>query len=93
SVEDIEDSKDISEDDKDYADNEKKNDDEKENDSEDISSENLNISVLEMERDLLPKVIATFDEMITSTDEALILRKNSKHSSNKLEIYTIKYGL
>ncbi|MGL9726434.1 MAG: RNA polymerase sigma factor region1.1 domain-containing protein, partial [Wolbachia sp.] len=85
SIENIEDSKDISEDDKDYADNEKKNDDEKENNSEDASSENLNVSILEMERDLLPKVIAAFDEMITSADEVLILRKNSKRSPNKLE--------
>lgn len=83
SVEDIEDSKDISEEDDD--DNEKKNDDEKENDSEDASSENLNVSVLEMERDLLPKVIAAFDEIIISADKALILRKNSKHSSNERE--------
>ncbi|KLT22231.1 RNA polymerase sigma factor RpoD [Wolbachia endosymbiont of Armadillidium vulgare str. wVulC] len=71
---------DIPEDAKDCVD-----DDEKGNESEDISSVNLNISVLEMESDLLPKVIMALDEIITLTNEALILKKNSKSFSSELE--------
>lgn len=61
------------------------NDDEKGNESEDISSANLNISVLEMESDLLPKVITALDEIIALTNEALVLKKSSKDFSNELE--------
>ncbi|QDW09006.1 RNA polymerase sigma factor RpoD [Wolbachia pipientis] len=61
------------------------NDDEKGNESEDISSANLNISVLEMESDLLPKVITVLDEIIALTNEALVLKKSSKDFSNELE--------
>ncbi|WP_049973616.1 RNA polymerase sigma factor RpoD [Wolbachia endosymbiont of Muscidifurax uniraptor] len=63
----------------------KKSDDEKDGNNEDISSVNLNVSILEMESDLLPKVIVALDEIITLTNEALILRKNSKNFSNELE--------
>ncbi|WP_264374803.1 MULTISPECIES: RNA polymerase sigma factor RpoD [unclassified Wolbachia] len=70
---------------KDYVDDEEKGNDEKGNESEDISSANLNISVLEMESDLLPKVITALDEIITFTNEALVLKKNSKDFSNELE--------
>ncbi|WP_065095295.1 MULTISPECIES: RNA polymerase sigma factor RpoD [unclassified Wolbachia] len=63
----------------------KKSDDEKDGNNEDISSVNLNVSILEMESDLLPKVIVALDEVITLTNEALILRKNSKNFSNELE--------
>ena len=59
---------------KDYVDDEEKGNDEKGNESEDISSANLNISVLEMESDLLPKVITALDEIITLTNEALVLK-------------------
>lgn len=69
---------------KDYVDDEEKGNDEKGNESEDISSANLNISVLEMESDLLPKVITALDEIITLTNEALVLKKNSKDFSNEL---------
>lgn len=88
SAEDVEDSKDISEDAEYCSDDEKdskKSDDEKDGDNEDISSVNLNVSILEMESDLLPKVIVALDEVITLTNEALILRKNSKNFSNELE--------
>ena len=70
---------------KDYVDDEEKGNDENGNESEDISSANLNISVLEMESDLLPKVITALDEIITLTNEALVLKKNSKDFSNELE--------
>ncbi|WP_265038648.1 RNA polymerase sigma factor RpoD [Wolbachia endosymbiont (group A) of Lasioglossum morio] len=63
----------------------KKSDDEKDGNNEDINSVNLNVSILEMESDLLPKVIVALDEIITLTNEALILRKNSKNFSNELE--------
>lgn len=76
---------DIPEDAKDCVDDEEKGNDEKGNESEDISSVNLNISVLEMESDLLPKVIMALDEIITLTNEALILKKNSKSFSSELE--------
>lgn len=88
SAEDVEDSKDISEDAEYCSDDEKdskKSDDEKDGNNEDISSVNLNVSILEMESDLLPKVIVALDEVITLTNEALILRKNSKNFSNELE--------
>ncbi|MGL9758214.1 MAG: RNA polymerase sigma factor RpoD [Wolbachia sp.] len=88
SAEDVEDSEDVSEDAKYCSDDEKdskKSDNEKDGDNEDISSANLNVSILEMESDLLPKVIIALDEMITLTNEALILRKNSKNFSNELE--------
>ncbi|WP_250296095.1 RNA polymerase sigma factor RpoD [Wolbachia endosymbiont of Oedothorax gibbosus] len=88
SAEDVEDSKDISEDAKDdeycVGDGEK-GDDEKESDNEDINSASLNVSILEMESDLLPKVIVALDEIITLANEALVLRKNSKDSSDELE--------
>ncbi|GFY65263.1 RNA polymerase sigma factor RpoD [Trichonephila inaurata madagascariensis] len=63
----------------------KKSDDEKDGDNEDVNSANLNVSILEMESDLLPKVIVALDEIITLTNEALVLRKNSKDSSDELE--------
>ncbi|WP_253302944.1 RNA polymerase sigma factor RpoD [Wolbachia endosymbiont of Psylliodes chrysocephala] len=88
SAEDVEDSEDVSEDAECCSDDEKdskKSDDEKDGDNEDISSINLNVSILEMESDLLPKVIVALDEVITLTNEALILRKNSKNFSNELE--------
>ncbi|MFJ5423401.1 RNA polymerase sigma factor RpoD [Wolbachia endosymbiont of Drosophila barbarae] len=88
SAEDVEDSEDVSEDAEYCSDDEKdskKSDDEKNGNNEDISSVNLNVSILEMESDLLPKVIVALDEIITLTNEALILRKNSKNFSNELE--------
>ncbi|WP_065094472.1 RNA polymerase sigma factor RpoD [Wolbachia endosymbiont of Nomada panzeri] len=88
SAEDVEDSEDVSEDAEYCSDDEKdskKSDDEKDGNNEDISSVNLNVSILEMESDLLPKVIVALDEVITLTNEALILRKNSKNFSNELE--------
>lgn len=74
SAEDVEDSEDVSED-AEYC-----SDDEKDGNNEDISSVNLNVSILEMESDLLPKVIVALDEIITLTNEALILRKILKIS-------------
>ncbi|MFP3026255.1 MAG: RNA polymerase sigma factor RpoD [Wolbachia sp.] len=88
SAEDVEDSEDVSEDAECCSDDEKdskKSDDEKDGDNEDINSANLNVSILEMESDLLPKVIVALDEIITLTNEALVLRKNSKNSSDELE--------
>lgn len=88
SAEDVEDSEDVSEDAKYCSDDEKdskKSDDEKDGDNEDVNSANLNVSILEMESDLLPKVIVALDEIITLTNEALVLRKNSKDSSDELE--------
>ncbi|MGL5029170.1 MAG: sigma-70 family RNA polymerase sigma factor, partial [Wolbachia pipientis] len=88
SAEDVEDSEDVSEDAEYCSDDEKdskKSDDEKDGNNEDISSVNLNVSILEMESDLSPKVIVALDEIITLTNEALILRKNSKNFSNELE--------
>lgn len=88
SAEDVEDSEDVSEDAEYCSDDEKdskKSDDEKDGNNEDISSVNLNVSILEMESDLLPKVIVALDEIITLTNAALILRKNSKNFSNELE--------
>ncbi|QCB62268.1 RNA polymerase sigma factor RpoD [Wolbachia endosymbiont of Drosophila mauritiana] len=70
---------------RDCVNDEEKINDEKGNESEDISSANLNISVLEMESDLLPKVITALDEIIALTNEALVLKKNSKDFSNELE--------
>ncbi|GFR09038.1 RNA polymerase sigma factor RpoD [Trichonephila clavata] len=88
SAEDVEDSEDVSEDAEYCSDDEKdskKSDDEKDGNNEDISSVNLNVSILEMESDLLPKVIVALDEIITLTNKALVLRKNSKDSSDELE--------
>ncbi|WP_425386333.1 RNA polymerase sigma factor RpoD [Wolbachia endosymbiont (group A) of Barypeithes pellucidus] len=88
SAEDVEDSEDVSEDAEYCSDDEKdskKSDDEKDGDNEDISSVNLNVSILEMESDLLPKVIVALDEIITLANEAFVLRKNSKDSSDELE--------
>ncbi|WP_374698196.1 RNA polymerase sigma factor RpoD [Wolbachia endosymbiont (group B) of Limnophora tigrina] len=91
SAEDVENSEDVSGDaeDDEYCSNDEKDskkiDDEKDSDNEDINSANLNVSILEMESDLLPKVIVALDEIITLTNEALVLRKNSKDSSDELE--------
>lgn len=65
---------------RDCVNDEEKGNDEKGNESEDISSANLNISVLEMESDLLPKVITALDEIIALTNEALVLKKILKIS-------------
>ncbi len=79
SAEDVEDSEDVSEN-AEYC-----SDDEKDSNNEDVNSANLHVSILEMESDLLPKVIVALDEIITLTNEALVLRKNSKNSSDELE--------
>ncbi|QIT36175.1 RNA polymerase sigma factor RpoD [Wolbachia endosymbiont of Brugia pahangi] len=82
SIEDDKDSENVSEGTKDdeYCEDDeidsKKGNDEKENSNEDINSANLNVSILEMENDLLPKVIVALDEIITLADEALTLRKD-----------------
>lgn len=83
-VEDIEDSNNISE--VDNTDN-KKDDDEQENSNEDISSTNLNVSILEMENDLLPKVIGALNEIITLANEALVLKKNSSNELAYKNLY------
>ncbi len=88
SAEDVEDSEDVSENAEYCSDDEKdskKSDDEKDGNNEDVNSANLHVSILEMESDLLPKVIVALDEIITLTNEALVLRKNSKNSSDELE--------
>ncbi len=61
--------------------------DEKENSNEDINSANLNVSILEMENDLLPKVIVALDEIITLADEALTLRKDPSSGLRYQNLY------
>ncbi|MGL9732576.1 MAG: RNA polymerase sigma factor RpoD [Wolbachia sp.] len=87
--EDFEDSEDIK-DDEHCEDDEivnKKGDDEQESGNEDISSANLNVSILEMESDLLPKVIVALDEIITLANEALKLKKNFHSESRYEDLY------
>ncbi|MGL9717866.1 MAG: RNA polymerase sigma factor RpoD [Wolbachia sp.] len=89
SAEDFEDSEDAKDDERcedDEAGN-KKGDDEQESGNEDINSANLNVSILEMESDLLPKVIVALDEIITLANEALTLRKNSPSESGYEDLY------
>ncbi|MFP3035463.1 MAG: RNA polymerase sigma factor RpoD [Wolbachia sp.] len=89
SAEDFEDSEDAKDDEHcedDKASN-KKGDDEQESGNEDINSANLNVSILEMESDLLPKVIVALDEIITLANEALTLRKNSPSESGYEDLY------
>ncbi|WCR57764.1 RNA polymerase sigma factor RpoD [Wolbachia endosymbiont of Ctenocephalides felis wCfeJ] len=99
-IEDIEDSEDISEnaqdsdhceddetDDKDDNTDNTKDDDKQKSSNEDISSTNLNVSILEMESDLLPKVIVALDEIITLANEALALRKNSSSKLACKDLY------
>lgn len=64
---------------------EESSDDDEGSDNEDANSANLNVSILEMESDLLPKVISTLDEIIDLTNKALALKQSSKNSSNNLE--------
>ncbi|MDD9331915.1 MAG: RNA polymerase sigma factor RpoD [Wolbachia sp.] len=84
--EDNEDSED--EESSEYCDDDEKDDsekdDEEESDNEDISSANLNVSILEMESDLLPKVIVALDDIIILTSKALMLKQDSKNHSNEL---------
>ncbi|OWZ25442.1 RNA polymerase sigma factor RpoD [Wolbachia endosymbiont of Wuchereria bancrofti] len=93
SIEDDKDSENVSEDTKDdeYCDDDeidsKKGNDEKENSNEDINSANLNVSILEMENDLLPKVIVALDEIITLADEALTLRKDPSSGLRYQNLY------
>ncbi|QKX01863.1 RNA polymerase sigma factor RpoD [Wolbachia endosymbiont of Cruorifilaria tuberocauda] len=84
SVENIEDSDNISEDNE--ADN-KKDDNDQERDNEDISPTNLNVSILEMENDLLPKVIVALDEIIALANKAFALRKNSSSEFAYKDLY------
>ncbi|MCA4774687.1 RNA polymerase sigma factor RpoD [Wolbachia endosymbiont of Mansonella ozzardi] len=89
SAEDFEDSGDTKDDEHcedDEAGN-KKGGDEQESGNEDINSANLNVSILEMESDLLPKVIVALDEIITLANEALTLRKNSPSESGYEDLY------
>ncbi|NUX01705.1 sigma-70 family RNA polymerase sigma factor, partial [Wolbachia endosymbiont of Madathamugadia hiepei] len=83
SAEDFEDSGDA----KDDETGNKKGDDEQESGNEDISSANLNVSILEMESDLLPKVIVALDGIITLANEALTLRKNPSSESGSEDLY------
>ncbi|NUY39433.1 RNA polymerase sigma factor RpoD [Wolbachia endosymbiont of Litomosoides brasiliensis] len=93
SVEDDEDSENVSEGTRDdeYCDDDeidsKKVSDEKENSNEDINSANLNVSILEMENDLLPKVIVALDEIITLADEAFTLRRDSSNGLRYQDLY------
>ncbi|QKX02477.1 RNA polymerase sigma factor RpoD [Wolbachia endosymbiont of Dirofilaria (Dirofilaria) immitis] len=89
SIEDIKSSEDT-EDNKHYEDDEtdnKKDDDEQESSNEDINSTNLNVSVLEMENDLLPKVIVALDEIIALANKALVLKKNSSSELAYKDLY------
>ncbi|NSM56719.1 RNA polymerase sigma factor RpoD [Wolbachia endosymbiont of Atemnus politus] len=88
-----EESEDISEDAKgdehceDDETDDKKDDDEQESGNEDISSTNLNVSILEMENDLLPKVIVALDNIIALANEALVLRKDPSSESAYKDLY------
>ncbi|WFW29727.1 MAG: RNA polymerase sigma factor RpoD [Wolbachia endosymbiont of Menacanthus eurysternus] len=66
----------------------KKNSNEQESsDEEDINSVSLNVSILEMESDLLPKVLVALDEMIALANEASILRKKISYKSRCEDLY------
>ncbi|WCR53466.1 MAG: RNA polymerase sigma factor RpoD [Wolbachia endosymbiont of Ctenocephalides orientis wCori] len=65
--------------------NEQSSDDDEGSDNDDTNSANLNVSILEMESDLLPKVIAALDEIIDLTNKAFALKQSSKNSSYNLE--------
>ncbi|WP_025264292.1 RNA polymerase sigma factor RpoD [Wolbachia endosymbiont of Onchocerca volvulus] len=71
----------------DYKTDNKKNNDEQESGNEDISSTNLNVSILEMENDLLPKVMVALDEIITLANKALTLKKNSSSELTYKDLY------
>ncbi|WP_341807972.1 RNA polymerase sigma factor RpoD [Wolbachia endosymbiont (group E) of Neria commutata] len=72
-------------DDEGYSSDEDASDDEssEEDNATSDGSANLNVSILEMESDLLPKVIVALDEIITLTNEALTLRQNSRNCPQK----------
>ncbi len=88
-IEDIDGSEDAENDKhcEDYKMDNKKNDDEQESGNEDISSTNLNVSILEMENDLLPKVMVTLDEIITLANKALVLKKSSSSELTYKDLY------
>ncbi|MDM8335128.1 RNA polymerase sigma factor RpoD [Wolbachia pipientis] len=83
SAEDVENSEDA----KDNQIGNKKVDDEQESGNEDINSANLNVSILEMESNLLPKVIVALDEIITLANEVLTLRKSSSSGEGHKDLY------
>lgn len=72
-------------DDEGYSSDEDASDDEssEEDNATSDGSANLNVSILEMESDLLPKVIVALDEIITLTNEALTLRQSSRNCPQK----------
>ncbi|WP_168464240.1 RNA polymerase sigma factor RpoD [Wolbachia endosymbiont of Ctenocephalides felis wCfeT] len=78
------DENDENDDEKNEGTNEEDSDDDEDSSNEDMGSSNLNVSILEMESDLLPKVIAAFDEITTLTNEALALKQKDS-SSNESE--------
>ena len=88
-----EDAEDISEDIKndEYCDDETEDSKSEENSNDDKESDNeptnLSVSILEMESDLLPKVIAALDEMIDLTNKAIALKQNSQNPSDYEDLY------
>ncbi|CAD7000749.1 unnamed protein product [Ceratitis capitata] len=88
-IEDIDGSEDAENDKhcEDYKTDNKKNNDEQESGNEDISSTNLNVSILEMENDLLPKIMVALDEIITLANKALTLKKNSSSELTYKDLY------
>ncbi|MDG7056118.1 MAG: RNA polymerase sigma factor RpoD [Wolbachia endosymbiont of Meromenopon meropis] len=65
----------------------KKSGDEQETSNEDINQANLNVSITEMENNLLPKVIIALDEIIALANKALTLKKNSANVLIYEDIY------
>lgn len=68
-------------------------DDSDEDDSDDISSTNINVSILEMENDLLPKVIVALDDIIALISNASTMQQNSQDKQKYDDLYSQAWSI
>lgn len=68
-------------------------DDQNGSDEDDISSTNINVSILEMENDLLPKVIVALDDIIALISNASTMQQNSQDKQKYDDLYSQAWSI
>ncbi|MBD0391015.1 RNA polymerase sigma factor RpoD [Wolbachia endosymbiont of Pentalonia nigronervosa] len=68
-------------------------DDQDGSDEDDISSTNINVSILEMENDLLPKVIVALDDIIALISNASTMQQNSQDKQKYDDLYSQAWSI
>lgn len=80
--------------DNEYSSNSKVDQDESdEDDNDDISSTSINVSILEMENDLLPKVIVALDNIIALISNASTMQQNSQDKQKYDDLYSQAWSI